>query len=141
MSKRKKQQINRVGLLRSRGWNVDHSDKNTVRPHTGRETVRHWQVKCAICRLLSEANHTFFTEVQHKTRGACDVLDCNIQGNGAYIYEVETNCSRDKHIEKVNQYTDNQNADEIIDVFVIDPTEAPSELDSLESWVSEKVVV
>ncbi len=139
MTKRDKDRINRCGKLRSIGWKVNHNDLNTVSPHSGKETTRHYLVKAEICRQLSNQNHSFATEVHHPERGQCDVLDLNETEDVAYIYEVETDCSRERRREKAMQYTDDASCDVIADCMVIDPTEAPDSLDALEDWVEGKL--
>jgi len=139
MTARKKRLINRCGKLRSIGWKVDFNELNHITPHSGRETPRHWFVKCGICNILSNETRAFATEIHHPDRGTCDILDLNQDNSVSYIYEVETNCSRERAKEKAYQYTDNLSCDVIGDVFVIDPTDAPTELDALEAWLRDEI--
>jgi len=139
MTKREKDRINRCGKLRSIGWQVNHNDLNTVCPHSGMESTRHYLVKAEICRQLSNQNHSFATEVHHPERGQCDVLDLNESEDVAYIYEVETNCSKDRRYEKAMQYTDNAECSLIADCEVVDPTEAPDSLDTLSDWIETRL--
>lgn len=139
MTKRQKDRINRCGKLRSRGWKVNHNDLNTVEPHSGFETTRHFLVKAEICRQLSNQNHSFATEVHHPERGQCDVLDLNESEDVAYIYEVETNATKERRREKAMQYTNDAQCDLIADCRVVDPTEAPDSLDALADWAEDKL--
>ena len=135
MSKRKKEIINRVGKVRSRGWKLQtNKDLNKIEPHSGKETTRHFLVKATICNILSDETHAFATEVHHPDRGFCDVLDLNQGESMAYIYEVETDCTKDQRRKKAMQYTDDATCDVIADCYVIDPTEAPQDIDDLKEW-------
>lgn len=139
--KRKKLQIQRCGLLQSKGWNIDsiHS-LNTYSFHHGKETPAHTAVKLYLCQAIKDNSHSFATEVVHKERGRVDVMDIYEDGPGAYIYEVETNCDREDRVRKAKQYTDDFDADEITDVFVVDPTNAPEQVNECYDWCAEKVV-
>jgi len=113
---------------------------NSVDFHSGTTTPKHAAVKLHLCQAIKDSGHSFASEVTHKTRGRVDVMDIYEDGPGAYIYEVETDCDREKRVEKAKQYTDDFGADEITDVFVIDPTDAPDRIDACAEWCAEKVV-
>jgi hypothetical protein len=67
-------------------------------------------------------------------------MDVYEDGPGVYIYEVETDCDRDRRLEKAKQYTDEYNADEVTDVFVVDPTNAPDGIERCAAWCDSVVV-
>ena len=141
MTKRQKQRIERCGLLQSRGWKIDSlRSLNQIETHSGEETPKHILVKALLCKAIKDKGSSFATEVRHTDRGIADVMDINEESRGAYIYEVETNCDRQRAVEKARQYTDEFSADEILDCFVIDPTEAPDDINECAEWCAEKVV-
>jgi len=140
MSKRKRDLYDRITELQSVGWEIDYSKEvNKIQPHTGKTTMRHFQVKAGICNILSNEKHAFVTECNHPERGIADVLDVNENGEKAFVYEVETDADRDKRVEKALQYTDDANCLVVQECYIIDPTEAPESIDDLESWLYDRV--
>jgi len=63
MSKRDKDIINRARELQSVGWNCRTDERNTIKNHTGHETVKHLHVKAEVCRQAKENGSTYWTEV------------------------------------------------------------------------------
>ncbi len=138
--KRTKQRIDKVGLLRSRGWKLQVSGLSEIHPHSGDENPKHLILKTLLCKAIKDKGNSFATEVTHSDRGIVDVMDINETGKGAFIYEIETEFSEERKLEKVHQYTDTFSADEIADVFVIDPSNAPDKIDDCFEWCQEQVV-
>lgn len=138
---RRKQLIDTCGLLRSRGWQVDMQTKvNSFDFHNGVESPHHATIKLLLCKAVKDEGYSFATEVTHDTRGTVDVLDIHEGEKGSYIYEVETDCDRETELEKAKQYTDGFDADEIADVFVVDPSDVPEGIEETWQWAQEKVV-
>ena len=141
MTKRRKARIERVGELRSAGWQLDYaSDLNKFHFHNGYETPKHALVKLLLCKRIKDAGHAFATEISHPERGSVDVLDIHESGPAAYVYEVETDANAERRREKARLYTDGFTAAEITDVFVIDPLEAPDLPAECETWLEDEVV-
>jgi len=97
---------------------------------------------------FTEAGHTYEAgDDEHDTplsfyepiARAVGGFDLNESESVAYIYEVETNCTRERRREKAMQYTDDAECSVIADCMVVDPTEAPDSLDSLEEWVKDQL--
>ena len=130
-----KELINRARELQSVGWNCRTDERNTIRPHSGHETIKHLHVKAEICRQAKAEGHTYWTEVAHGDASTdadyADVLIARESQKNGVVVEVETGLTKERKREKVNQYL----TDYIQEVLVIDPTNAPDSLDGLSKWV------
>jgi len=140
MTKRKREQITRCAELQSAGWMVESLRLNSVLPHSGQETAKHFHTKAALARAVKDNGYAFATEVDHRDRGTVDVLDLHEGEPGCWVYEVETGCGREDVVKKAKQYTNDFTADEIQDVIVIDPRQAPDDIDELRTWARGRVV-
>jgi len=121
--------------LQDQGWEFDAHNKHAVNPHDGHETPRHYLVKAAICNRIANRPGRFVTEAEHPDRGQADIIDLRVDEPKAIVIEVETDCTRERHLEKCEQYA----GPAIRDVFVVDPTEAPSNVDDWPAWLDDKL--
>jgi len=118
--------------LQNQGWEWDTQNFHAVNPHHGVETRRHFLVKAAVCnRIANRPGGRFVTEAEHPRRGQADIIDLRVEDPKAIVIEVETDCTRERHLEKCEQYT----GPAIRDVFVVDPTEAPADVDDWPAWL------
>lgn len=101
-----------------------------VRLHGTGETLKHAVVKLLVARVLQKRGRKWDTEVKGPD-GRVDVLDFGPDDGQAVVWEIQTNASRQAILDKVEQYE----SANIRDVLVIDPTEAPDEIQEMESWV------
>jgi len=132
MSSARDQRIyQRQRALQDQGWEFDARDEHAVNPHSGHETLRHYQIKAAICNRIANRPGRFVTEAEHPDRGQADIIDLRAGEPKAIVVEVETDCSRERHLQKCEQYT----GPCIREVFVVDPTEAPSDVDEWPEWL------
>jgi len=121
--------------LQDQGWEFDTQQFHAVSPHHGDETLRHYLVKAAICNRIANRPGRFVTEAEHQQRGQADIIDLRVDEPKAIVIEVETDCTRERHLEKCEQYA----GPAIRDVFVVDPTEAPSNVDDWPAWLDDKL--
>jgi len=122
--------------LQDQGWEFDTRDTHAVSPHHGDETLRHYLVKAAVCnRIANRQGGRFVTEAEHPDRGQADIIDLRPSEPKAIVIEVETDCTRERHLKKCEQYT----GPAIRDVFVADPTEAPTDVDDWPEWLEDEL--
>ena len=86
--------------LQDQGWEFDTRNEHAVNPHSGHETDRHLLVKTAICNRIANRPGRFVTEAEHPDRGQADIIDLRPDEPAAVVIEVETDCTRERHIEK-----------------------------------------
>lgn len=96
---------------------------------------RHFLVKSAIYKLLSEAGHDHvFTEIPFPNGKIADVLDTET----ALVYEVETGMTNQDQLEKEENFWDFPG---IQDVIVIDPKRLPENLEELRKELKSELVL
>jgi len=112
---------------------VDIWDYQNVSIHG--DAFRHFVVKSAIYKLLSEAGHdNVFTELPFPNGRIADVLDTET----GLVYEVETDMTASDQREKEENFWDFQG---IRDVIVIDPSGLPENLKELRSELKSELVL
>jgi len=121
--------------LQNQGWECDTRQFHAVSPHHGQETQRHYLLKAAICNRIANRPGRFVTEATHPGRGQADIIDLRVDEPKAIVIEVETDCTRERHLEKADQYT----GPCIRDVFIVDPTEAPTDVDDWPAWLEAEL--
>jgi len=118
--------------LQDQGWKFDTQQFHAVSPHHGDETPRHYLAKAAIANhIANRQGGRFVTEAEHPDRGQADIIDLRPGEPAAVVIEVETDCTRERHLEKCEQYA----GPCIRDVFIVDPTEAPTDVDDWPAWL------
>lgn len=135
-SKAKKKILDRQRELQGQGWDWDVSNFHGVNPHTGEETCRHYLLKAEVCRQIANEGSRFITEAKHPERGIADVLDLKPEDPAAVVIEIETGVDREGRIAKAKQYT----GERVRDAAVIDPLEAPENVDEWAEWVRGKLL-
>ena len=101
-----------------------------VRLHGNNETLEHAVLKLLVARVLQQRGRKWDTEVKGPD-GRVDVLDFGPDDGKPVVWEIQTNASRQAILDKIDQY----GRENIRDVMVIDPTEAPDEIQEMEEWV------
>jgi hypothetical protein len=114
-------------------------DDNGIRLHSTDETVKHLLVKALVARELAKRRGPdgYDTEVKSQN-GVVDVLDFGSPDEPPAVYEIETDCTRQAQLQKVEQYAIGPIPPERI--YFLDPTEAPDDVHELEAWVNHEVV-
>lgn len=106
-----------------------------VHLHGPNETPKHAHVKLALAREILKRGRRFDTEVKGPG-GRVDVLDLGAPDEQPLVYEVETDSSAKQRKEKAKQYA----VGPVRDVIVLDPTEAPDQIEALSEWAERQVV-
>ena len=132
----KKQIYQRQRELQDMGWEWETQNFHGVNPHNSEESLRHYLVKAAIANhIANRAGGRFVTEAEHPDRGQADIIDLRPGEPAAIVIEVETDCTRERHLEKADQYV----GPCIRDVFIVDPTEAPTDVDDWPEWLEDEL--
>lgn len=110
---------------------------NGVFLHGTGETAKHAHVKLALARVLQEkrGKNGWDTEVPGPN-GRVDVLDLGPDDGAPVVYEVETGVSPARRKEKAEQYA----VGPVRDVLVLDPEDAPDNLEPLHEWAEREVI-
>jgi hypothetical protein len=137
----RRQTVKRQRELEAQNWALKSEYINTIRPHSGRVTPKHYHCKAELCRIVAnQEGNSFYTEAPlGDTSVDADKADVllfreSTHQNGLVV-EFESNVDREKKIEKVKTY----NTPNIQDVLVVDPQEAPNELDGLGGWIRDEL--
>jgi hypothetical protein len=121
MTKRQQELWKQRKTLADSGWNVQKRD--SVHFNEGSETLNHAELKLVTCWYLKhELDYRVDTEVALDA-GEVDVLAYN--ADDIIVVEIETNADRATITDKIKRYITDQPPR---DMFVVDPTEAPSKL-------------
>lgn len=121
MTKREKALWTQRKELAHSGWNVEKRD--SVHFNAGSETLNHAELKMIACWYLKHGlDYRVDTEVMMES-GEVDVLAYS--EDDIIVVEIETNPDRATITDKIKRYITDQPPR---DMFVLDPTEAPSEL-------------
>ena len=110
---------------------------NGVFLHGQGETAKHAHVKLALARVLQQkrGKNGWDTEVPGPN-GRVDVLDLGPTDGQPVVYEVETGATPARRKEKAEQYA----VGPVRDVIVLDPTDAPDDVQSLHEWAEREVI-
>lgn len=103
------------------------------RYHSG-EDLKHHICKCMAAYLINKAGRDVAIECE-TPNGEIDVLDLGESEEPARAIELETSCSPQKKREKLEQYQ----SPLIAYVLTIDISDAPDDLEDLESWLQEQL--
>jgi len=138
MTSLSKQQIyQRQRELQKHGWEWETHNFHGVNPHHGEETLRHYLVKAAVCnRIANRKGGRFVTEAEHPNRGQADIIDLRPAEDRALVIEIETGATRERRLEKSRQYSGPMVRQ---DAVVIDPTEAPADVDDWPAWLEDEL--
>lgn len=120
----------RTALQRA-GWDVSKGDSirfNAARG--GSETVAHFVCKALAGYVLAERGWRIDSEVE-MPGGEVDILAYGT-AEKPLVVEVETDVTQTVIDEKLDQYWKDE---PIRDVFFLDPTEMPGEIDAAKEWV------
>ena len=132
MTKREKALWNQRKELADAGWDV--SKRDSVHFNEGSETLNHAELKMVTCWYLKhELNYRVDTEVQLAS-GEVDVLAYS--EDDIIVVEIETNADRATITDKIKRYITDEPAR---DMFVLDPTDAPSELMERYEFVATEI--
>ena len=132
MTKREKALWTQRKELADAGWDV--SKRDSVHFNEGSETLNHAELKMVTCWYLKhELNYRVDTEVQ-LAAGEVDVLAYS--EDDIIVVEIETNADRATITDKIKRYITDEPPR---DMFVIDPTDAPSELTERYSFVKGEI--
>lgn len=102
------------------------------------DRYRHFMIKAAVFKVLTEAGHDVATELTIPGGGTLDVVDLHT----FRAYEVETGLTTKGRRDKVRQYlADDAMGRYLDDIHFLDVDEAPDGLDALEEWVADRVVI
>ena len=132
MTKREKALWTQRKELADAGWDV--SKRDSVHFNEGSETLNHAELKMVTCWYLKhELNYRVDTEVQ-LAAGEVDVLAYS--EDDIIVVEIETNADRATITDKIKRYITDEPAR---DMFVLDPTDAPSELMERYEFVATEI--
>jgi hypothetical protein len=133
----RRETVKRQRELEAQGWALKSEYINTIRPHTGQVTPKHWHAKAELCRIVAnQEGNSFYTEAPlGDTSVDADKADVLLfresTHENAIVVEFESNVDEEQKIAKVETYL----TPNIQDVLVLDPQEAPDELSELENWI------
>ena len=132
MTKREKALWNQRKELSHAGWGV--TKKDSIEFNAGSETLDHVELKLVVAWYLKqEHGYRIDTEVTIKA-GEVDVLAYS--EDDIIVVEIETNADRATITDKIKRYVTDEPPR---DMFVIDPTDAPSELTERYSFVKGEI--
>ena len=118
--------------LADAGWGV--SKRDSVHFNEGSETLNHAELKMVTCWYLKhELDYRVDTEVE-LAAGEVDVLAYS--EDDIIVVEIETNADRATITDKIKRYITDEPPR---DMFVIDPTDAPSKLTERYSFVKGEI--
>jgi len=125
----KRQDLGDVGL--------EPRHDNGVFLHGQGETAKHAHVKLALARVLQQkrGKNGWDTEVPGPN-GRVDVLDLGPTDGQPVVYEVETGATPARRKEKAEQYA----VGPVRDVIVLDPTDAPDDVQALHEWAEREII-
>lgn len=111
--------------------------ENGVFLHGKKETAKHAHVKLALARALQKkrGKNGWDTEVPLGDDWV-DVLDLGPTDGAPVVYEVETGASKADRRRKVDQYA----VGPVRDVIVLDPEDAPDNVDEMKEWAERQVI-
>lgn len=98
------------------------------------DAYKHYLIKAATGYILRKNDHVFTTELEFENGRIADVMDLNT----FIVYELESNFSNSDYTEKVDNFREYEN---VKDVIVFDPQEAPNDLSGIKDWLEEKLVL
>lgn len=133
MSKRKHQEYTDRLELTDAGWDVHKRD--AVAFNGGSESLRHAAAKLLVARELRERGYRIDTEVHKGGAGEIDVIAYGTDEPPVAV-EVETDPKEDVIQDKLERYYEGE---PFRDVFVLDPTEMPEQLQAAAAWVKEEL--
>jgi len=116
-------------LLKENGFVITDRNKNCLFLHNSHESIRHFVVKAMIFKILRELGRAVGTEIE-TTNGIADVIDFD----NLIVYEVETNLTKNKIREKLDQFKIFR------DLFIVDTRKFSCRLDELENKLRELIV-
>jgi len=116
-------------LLAEKGMVLTERNKNCLFMHNRNESMKHWIIKCIVFKILRERERTVGTEIE-VDGGIVDVIDVN----NFIGYEIESNLSRERVKEKIEQFSC------LKDVFFIDISKLPNSIESIEEYLKRKIV-
>ena len=132
MTKREKALWTQRKELAHAGWGV--TKKDSIEFNAGSETLDHVELKLIVAWYLKqEHGYRIDTEVTMKA-GEVDVLAYS--EDDIIVVEIETNADRATITDKIKRYITDEPPR---DIFVIDPTEAPSELMGRHEFVKGEI--
>lgn len=99
-------------------------------------TARHEFVKFCLCFLLESKDREWDSETQMDD-GRVDVFDFGPDDSQPVVYEVETGLTRNRKLEKVDQYAKGP----VRDVLVVDPKDVPASFADAIEYLDERVVI
>lgn len=102
------------------------------------DRYRHFMIKAAVFKVLTEAGHDVATELTVPGGGKLDVVDLHT----FRAYEIETGLTTKGRRDKTRKYL----ADDVMgrylnDIHFLDVAEAPDDLDALEAWARDRVII
>ena len=135
MTKREQNRIERKRSLEAQGWGLRSEERDAVSCHVGDETLLHYHLKAEVARQANNAKSTVFTEVSNG-RGKADVVLLRENKHPkALVIEIETGLTDSRKKEKRKTFM----GDMVQEVLVWDPTNAPTELEDMQEWVSDNL--
>lgn len=133
----RRETVSRQRELEAGGWALKSEYINTIRPHAGKVTPKHFHCKAELCRLVAnQEGNSFYTEAPlGDTSVDADKADVLLfresTKKNALVVEFESGLTQEKKTEKVQTYLTSG----IQDVIVLDVLNAPNELNELENWM------
>jgi len=116
-------------LLAEKGMVLTERNKNCLFMHNRNESMKHWIIKCIVFKILRERERVVGTEIE-VDGGIVDVIDVN----NFIGYEIESNLSRERVKEKIEQFSC------LKDVFFIDISRLPNSIEGIEEYLKRKIV-
>lgn len=133
MTKRQHREYTGRLELTDAGWDVHKRD--AVAFNGGSESLRHAVAKLLVARELRDRGYRIDTEVHKGGAGEIDVIGYGTD-DAPVAVEVETNPKEDVIEDKLARYYEGEPYRE---VFVLDPTEMPEQLQAASAWVTEEL--
>lgn len=137
----RRETIQRQRDLEVHEWGLKSENLNSIRPHSGQITQKHWLVKCELCRLVAnQEGNSFYTEAPLGSVATdADYADVLLLRESTHesglVVELESNVNGEKKREKVDTYLTPM----VQDVIVLDPQNAPNNIDELTTWIEEQL--
>jgi hypothetical protein len=103
----------------------------------GSEGKKHYISKLLAAKLISDAGRDVAVELELDDGSTIDVLDLGESEECARAIELETAFSPQTAREKYERYA--EDSELIGDVHVLPISEAPNDLDKLESWLKDQI--